>query len=126
MPVRFQLVINCADPDRLARFWAAALGYEPAPPPTGFPTYTTSSTSTDPGSASNGGLVITPALASSHELPGDRAAPRSGLAVALAGGAYRGWVITGVPRQFRPAGALGGRPGSAVWREAAGDVRAVY
>jgi hypothetical protein len=36
MPVRFQLVIDCADPDRLARFWAAALGYELAPPPTGF------------------------------------------------------------------------------------------
>ena len=26
MPVRFQLVIDCADPDRLARFWAAARG----------------------------------------------------------------------------------------------------
>ena len=26
MPVRFQLVIDCADPDRLARFWATALG----------------------------------------------------------------------------------------------------
>ena len=36
MPVRFQLVIDCADPDRLARFWAAALGYELAPPPAGF------------------------------------------------------------------------------------------
>jgi catechol 2,3-dioxygenase-like lactoylglutathione lyase family enzyme len=36
MPVRFQLVIDCADPDRLARFWADALGYELAPPPTGF------------------------------------------------------------------------------------------
>jgi Glyoxalase-like domain len=39
MPVRFQLVIDCADPDRLARFWAAALGYELAPPPAGFPTW---------------------------------------------------------------------------------------
>jgi len=39
MPVRFQLVIDCADPDRLARFWAAALGYEPAPPPAGFATW---------------------------------------------------------------------------------------
>lgn len=29
--VRFQLVIDCFDPDRLARFWAAALGYELAP-----------------------------------------------------------------------------------------------
>jgi len=39
MPVRFQLVIDCADPDRLARFWAAALGYELAPPPAGFSTW---------------------------------------------------------------------------------------
>ena len=39
MPVRFQLVIDSADPDRLARFWAAALGYELAPPPAGFPTW---------------------------------------------------------------------------------------
>ena len=39
MPVRFQLVIDCADPDRLARFWAAALGYDLAPPPAGFPTW---------------------------------------------------------------------------------------
>jgi hypothetical protein len=39
VPFRFQLVIDCADPDRLARFWAAALGYEPAPPPARFPTW---------------------------------------------------------------------------------------
>ena len=39
MPVRFQLVIDCADPDRLARFWAAALGYEFEPPPAGFATW---------------------------------------------------------------------------------------
>lgn len=39
MPVRFQLVIDCADPDRLARFWAAALGYELAPVPDGFATW---------------------------------------------------------------------------------------
>lgn len=25
---RIQLVLDCADPDKLARFWAAALGYE--------------------------------------------------------------------------------------------------
>ncbi len=36
MPVRFQLVIDCGDPDRLARFWAAALGYVLAPAPAGF------------------------------------------------------------------------------------------
>jgi hypothetical protein len=39
VPVRFQLVIDCADPDRLARFWAAALGYELAPAPAGFTTW---------------------------------------------------------------------------------------
>jgi hypothetical protein len=37
--VRFQLVIDCANPDRLAHFWAAALGYELAPPPAGFATW---------------------------------------------------------------------------------------
>jgi hypothetical protein len=36
VPVRFQLVIDCADPDLQARFWAAALGYELAPVPAGF------------------------------------------------------------------------------------------
>jgi hypothetical protein len=39
MAVRYQLVINCAGPDRLARFWAAALGYELEPPPAGFATW---------------------------------------------------------------------------------------
>jgi len=36
MAVSFQLVIDCADPEPLARFWAAALGYELEPPPDGF------------------------------------------------------------------------------------------
>jgi hypothetical protein len=39
MAVRFQLVINCTDPDLLARFWAAALGYALEPPPAGFATW---------------------------------------------------------------------------------------
>jgi len=39
VPARFQLVIDCADLDRLARFWAAALGYELAPVPVGFATW---------------------------------------------------------------------------------------
>jgi Glyoxalase-like domain len=37
--VNFQLVIDCADPDRLAHFWAAALRYEFEPPPAGFATW---------------------------------------------------------------------------------------
>lgn len=39
MSVRYQLVIDCADPGRQARFWAAALDYDFAPPPTGFATW---------------------------------------------------------------------------------------
>jgi len=39
MSVNYQLVIDCADPDRLARFWADALRYELAPPPAGFVTW---------------------------------------------------------------------------------------
>jgi hypothetical protein len=31
-----QITIDCADPDRLARFWAAVLGYVVQPPPEGF------------------------------------------------------------------------------------------
>ena len=34
--VHFQLVIDCSDPDRLARFWAQALRYELEPAPAGF------------------------------------------------------------------------------------------
>lgn len=36
---RFQLVIDCADPDRLCRFWAEALHYVLQPPPGGFDTW---------------------------------------------------------------------------------------
>jgi hypothetical protein len=39
MAVRFQLVIDCRDPEPLARFSAAALGYEFEPPPDGFATW---------------------------------------------------------------------------------------
>lgn len=35
MTATFQLVIDCADPERLARFWVAALGCEFEPPPDG-------------------------------------------------------------------------------------------
>ena len=36
MPTPIQVVIDCADPDRVARFWAAALGYKIQDPPAGF------------------------------------------------------------------------------------------
>jgi hypothetical protein len=39
MAARFQIVIDCRDPEPLARFWAAALGYDFEPPPEGFATW---------------------------------------------------------------------------------------
>lgn len=36
---RFQITIDCADPDRMARFWALALGYELEGPPDGHDTW---------------------------------------------------------------------------------------
>jgi catechol 2,3-dioxygenase-like lactoylglutathione lyase family enzyme len=36
MPVRLQVVIDCADPAKLADFWAQVLGYQRQPPPAGF------------------------------------------------------------------------------------------
>src|SRR5262249_42247735 len=39
MPARFQLVVDCQDPELMARFWAAALGYVLESPPAGFDTW---------------------------------------------------------------------------------------
>jgi len=39
MATPFQLVIDCKDPELLAGFWAAALGYVLEPPPEGFATW---------------------------------------------------------------------------------------
>jgi len=36
MPSNFQLVFDCADPERMADFWCQALGYQLQPPPEGF------------------------------------------------------------------------------------------
>ncbi|MBO1754468.1 VOC family protein [Allobranchiibius sp. CTAmp26] len=36
MTAEIQITYDCADPDRLARFWAAMLGYQLQPPPKGF------------------------------------------------------------------------------------------
>lgn len=39
MAVRYQLVIDCRSPEPLAHFWAEALHYVIAPPPSGFNTW---------------------------------------------------------------------------------------
>ena len=36
MAAKFQVVIDCKDPARMCQFWTSALGYEIAPPPSGF------------------------------------------------------------------------------------------
>lgn len=36
MAAKIQVVIDCADPNRLAEFWVQALGYKHQDPPTGF------------------------------------------------------------------------------------------
>jgi hypothetical protein len=36
MSARFQVTFDASDPQRLAGFWASALGYESQPPPEGF------------------------------------------------------------------------------------------
>jgi hypothetical protein len=36
MATSIQITFDCADPDRLATFWAAALGYEKQAPPPGY------------------------------------------------------------------------------------------
>ena len=41
MAVSYQLVIDCASPETLARFWAEALHYVAAPPPDGFDSWDT-------------------------------------------------------------------------------------
>lgn len=39
MSVPIQVVFDCSDPDRLARFWAEILGYDLQPPPPGYETW---------------------------------------------------------------------------------------
>ena len=39
MAIPIQVVFDCADPARLAKFWAGALDYVIQPPPTGFETW---------------------------------------------------------------------------------------
>ncbi|WP_116044107.1 VOC family protein [Amycolatopsis palatopharyngis] len=36
---QFQVAFDCAEPERLARFWCDVLGYEVPPPPDGFATW---------------------------------------------------------------------------------------
>ncbi len=39
MGTSIQVVFDCADPDRMAKFWAAALHYKEQDPPVGYPSW---------------------------------------------------------------------------------------
>jgi len=39
MAIPFQVTFDCADPDRLADFWAGVLGYKKQDPPAGYDTW---------------------------------------------------------------------------------------
>ena len=41
MATPIQVTVDCTDPDRLATFWATALGYKKQDPPTGYATWAT-------------------------------------------------------------------------------------
>ncbi|MEU6161531.1 VOC family protein [Streptomyces sp. NPDC047130] len=45
----FQVTFDCAEPERLARFWCEVLGYVVAPPPTGLATWEAFNSSRPPG-----------------------------------------------------------------------------
>jgi hypothetical protein len=46
---QFQVTFDCAEPERLARFWCEVLGYVVAPPPSGFATWEAFNSSRPPG-----------------------------------------------------------------------------
>src|SRR5207245_10649578 len=39
MATSIQIVFDCGDPDRLAKFWASALHYKEQDPPAGYPSW---------------------------------------------------------------------------------------
>jgi catechol 2,3-dioxygenase-like lactoylglutathione lyase family enzyme len=46
---KFQITFDCAEPERVARFWRAVLGYEVPSPPEGFSTWEAYDSSLPPG-----------------------------------------------------------------------------
>jgi catechol 2,3-dioxygenase-like lactoylglutathione lyase family enzyme len=64
---RLQVAIDCADPDRLARFWATVLGYVVAAPPAGYASWQDFSRSVG-GVGESWSAVVDPAGAGSRVL----------------------------------------------------------
>ena len=67
MARRLQVAIDCADPDRLARFWASVLGYVVAAPPGGYASWQEFSRSAG-GVSESWSAVVDPAGAGSRVL----------------------------------------------------------
>jgi hypothetical protein len=68
MAAGIQIVLDCADPDRLTRFWSTALGYVAEPPPPGYDSWEAFATEVGipPDRWNDYGAVVDP----------DRAGPR--------------------------------------------------
>ncbi|MFJ4685141.1 VOC family protein [Streptomyces sp. NPDC091377] len=57
---QFQITFDCAEPERVARFWRAVLGYAVPPPPEGFATWDEFDRSLPPGHQGPAFAFITP------------------------------------------------------------------
>lgn len=62
MPVirKFQVTFDCADPERVARFWCEVLGYVVPPPPEGFATWDEYTSSLPPEEQGAGFVCMDP------------------------------------------------------------------
>ena len=58
MATGVQVVIDCADPARLAEFWATALGYQMQDPPPGFASWPEFLTAYNEFCAAHGGIPL--------------------------------------------------------------------
>ncbi|MGW3111028.1 VOC family protein [Streptomyces sp. NPDC001091] len=57
---KFQVTFDCADPERVARFWCEVLGYVVPPPPEGFATWDEYTSSLPPEEQGSGFVCMDP------------------------------------------------------------------
>jgi hypothetical protein len=57
---QFQVTFDCAEPERVARFWCEVLGYAVAPPPKGFATWADFDSSRRPEQQGSGFACVDP------------------------------------------------------------------
>lgn len=57
---QFQVTFDCAEPERVARFWCEVLGYEVPPPPAGFDSWDDFNRSLPPESQGSAAVAMDP------------------------------------------------------------------